>query len=161
MHATVLNLAAIAQAIRHLHIIMSNLTLRFDLTSRVFRTYQRMQRAGKRAVRFLALVSAVVYQATQAYIKERLIVLQYPWVTTAREPTLGPPPFCLMGFPESSVMSKEDVCAPRCTFSDASPPTHLRASEISAEHLRYTQTTERKVPWCNLLGQTVVCSRSQ
>ena len=39
MHATVL--AAIARAIRHPHIIMSNLTLRFDLTSRVFRTYQR------------------------------------------------------------------------------------------------------------------------
>ena len=57
-------------------------------------------------------VNKVVYQATQAYIKERLIVLQYPWVTTAREPRLGPPPLCLMGFPESSVMRKEDGCAP-------------------------------------------------
>ena len=48
-------------------------------------------------------IQIVVYQATQAYIKEHLIVLQYPWVNTAREPTLSPPPLWLMGFPESSV----------------------------------------------------------
>ena len=60
----------------------------------------------------LRSIHRVVYQATQAYIKEHLIVLQYPWVTTAREPTLGPPPLCLMGFPESAVMRKEDGCAP-------------------------------------------------
>ena len=32
----------------YLHIIMSNLTLRFDLTSRVFRTYQRIPPIGGR-----------------------------------------------------------------------------------------------------------------